>query len=161
METTAVTFQQETRHSTGQLITAQQEKQLLKASLVPIFMAVAEARQATLNEEGLKLYCRELADFDIRDIRLAARQLSTEPRKDGATAYPDLAAWVSLTGKAGVNRRVKEAKEAEAAEEERYLRQWVKERMEDTGEDERSAYEEARKRGYIASNSENIIRHMH
>jgi len=31
--------------------------------------------------------------------------------------------------------------------------------MEDTGEDEHSAYQEARKRGYIGSKAENSIRH--
>lgn len=53
-------------------------------------LALAEARQGSVSEEGLKLYAKMLSRFDIRDVRSAIAEIAEEPREQYESKIPEL-----------------------------------------------------------------------
>jgi len=61
-----------------------------RLSLVKVMTGLAEARQASVSAETLKLYSAHLCDFEPGDVRDVVRTLAMRKRTEGETAFPAL-----------------------------------------------------------------------
>src|SRR5579862_6013326 len=77
---------------------------------------LAEARQAAVSAATLELFSSELAQFEVEDIAAGIRTLSLTRRRDGETAFPDLATIVEAVTVKKV-RRLREENDRHARDE--------------------------------------------
>lgn len=83
---------QEIVHSSAQTAISRPSQQSAQRDEIEnLLVLLAEARQASVSPETLKLYSSDLAKYGIDDIRAAVGHLSHLRRKEGETAFPDLA----------------------------------------------------------------------
>lgn len=68
-------------------------------------MTLAEARQAAINEQTIRVYDRRLQGFDLVDVQAAVTQLMETPRREGESALPDLPSLVKVV-KAAERKRL-------------------------------------------------------
>jgi len=59
--------------------------------ILPVLAELAEARLASVSEEGYLIYARDLSEFFLADIRSACRKIARQEREEGETAWPTLA----------------------------------------------------------------------
>lgn len=63
-------------------------------AIATLLVTLAEARQAAVTQTTLQVYDKRLQAFDLRDVRTAILALMETPRREGETAFPDLATLV-------------------------------------------------------------------
>jgi hypothetical protein len=104
------------------------------SSLVSILTGLAQARQAPVNSETLKLYALKLFHQDPRDVKAAVGRIASEPRREGETAFPDLGTVLAHVNTAKFARRNKEEREKDLEREKAEFADYVRYRMESRGE---------------------------
>ena len=105
---TAITGQKQTA------ISKQRAKPSLN-SLATMLAWLAQARQASLSKDTVKLYATELGDYLEQDVQAGIRRLGTTPRREGETAFPDLGTVLEAVRSArGARQRYQEAEERAA-----------------------------------------------
>lgn len=70
---------------------------------------LAEARQAAITSDTLKLYASALTRFQPEDIGAGIKSLMIVRRQDGETAFPDLGTCIAAVNAAIGNRRSRAA----------------------------------------------------
>lgn len=91
-------------HSTPSLETGKQ--------LIQLLTMLAEARQAAINPDTLKLYSGYLRAYDLNDVQDGVESLMLRTREPGETAFPDLGTVISEVDRA-VYKRERRAQELE------------------------------------------------
>lgn len=91
--------------SSAQTAISTRQSVLQKLSLLKILTGLAEARQASLTPQTLKLYAAHLVDFDPDDVRSVVRALATRKRAEGETAFPALGDLVEPLSRLHTRRR--------------------------------------------------------
>lgn len=79
------------------------------ASILPLLLTLATARQADFGEAAQKTYCRGLDGFTLEDIQAAVARLALSERPEGRSAMPSLGELVSACQNAGRRRHEAEA----------------------------------------------------
>ncbi|MFY9939669.1 MAG: hypothetical protein WAK33_22495, partial [Silvibacterium sp.] len=102
--------------------------------LVSILTSLAQARQAPINSETLKLYALKLSRQDLRDVNEAVGKMASQPRREGETAFPDFGTLLMHVEAARVARRVKEERDRSLEDEKTEFAAYVRFRMERWGE---------------------------
>jgi hypothetical protein len=97
-------------------LTPPEEQRLAKAELLA---ELAIARQASLSEEGFRVYLRSLAKCDVQDLRAAVEWLSIEPRRDYKSAFPELGELLARIRNAEDKRSAAARQEAQRRRRER------------------------------------------
>lgn len=103
-------------------MTPLEEQRLAKAELLA---ELAIARQASLSQEGFKVYLRSLAKCDLRDLRSAVEQLSTEPRREYKSAFPDLGELLARVEDAANRRSAAARQDAQRRRREREVEEAI------------------------------------
>lgn len=100
-----------------------------RLSLVKVLTGLAEARQASVSAETLKLYSAHLCDFDPADVRDVVRALAMRKRAEGETAFPalgDLVEPLERLRERHREERIRAAhQQAEIAEFWRWAPEWM------------------------------------
>jgi len=106
------------------------DKQFL-ISVTMLLMGLAEARQATVSPETLKLYTQRLSCFPLSEVKVILQRISQEPRAEGETSFPALPDIEAMVRQYQVGLRVQKAREererSEAQEFDIFLRQRMSE----------------------------------
>ena len=55
-----------------------------------LLIVIAEARQASVTAETLRVYGKALASHAVQDVRSGLVQIAQRPKREGETAFPDL-----------------------------------------------------------------------
>ncbi len=104
--------------------------------LVKVLTGLAEARQASVSAETLKLHSAHMCDFELADVREAVRALAVRKRAEGETAFPALGELVEPLETMWARRREENKRAAQQQAEIDEFWQWAPEWMEFTGNTE-------------------------
>jgi hypothetical protein len=107
-----------------------------RLSLVKVLTGLAEARQAGVSAETLKLYSAHLCEFEPGDVRDVVRTLAMRKRTEGETAFPALGELVEPLQRLRERRREEQRKAERRANEIAEFWRMVPEWMEATGQTE-------------------------
>lgn len=89
-------------------ISQQPEQQQKRSQVINLLTVLAEARQASISEQTLLVYSKALCEFELRAIEKAVNRLSLRERRDGETAFPDLATLLKEVKAQAENVKVSE-----------------------------------------------------
>jgi hypothetical protein len=109
------------KEQTGTFMHLRQQGPGLEA-IIEMLTVLAEARQASISAETLKVYSSRIGAYPLDDVRSAVNRLSLVKRAEGETAFPDLATLDEAVRGEGRDRRIAEAKRRKRTEEEAYER---------------------------------------
>jgi hypothetical protein len=97
---------------------------------------LAEARQAAVSEETLRLYSAHLAEFEPEDVKEVARSIARRKRAEGETAFPSLGDLIEPLAALRNKHRAEVRAHRERQEEIDQFWAWAAEWMKETGNDE-------------------------
>lgn len=106
----------------------------LSISLVSILTKLAQARQAPVNSATLELYAQKLTQFPFESVNVAIGKIALEPRREGETAFPELATVLARVEVEELAARCRAAAMKRDREEKEYFERYLQERMEETGD---------------------------
>lgn len=107
-----------------------------RLSLVKVLTGLAEARQASVSAETLKLYSAHLCEFEPADVRDVVRTMAMRKRAEGETAFPALGDLVEPLQRLRERRREENKRVVQQQKEVEEFWRWAPEWMEFTGNDE-------------------------
>lgn len=81
---------------------------------------MAVRRQATIAEPEYDVFSSDLMDFELQDIHVALSRIASVPRRDGETAFPEIATVTLAVRAATSERKASERIERERRAEEEY-----------------------------------------
>lgn len=107
-----------------------------RLSLIKTLTGLAEARQARVSEETLKLYSAHLAEYEPGDVIEVIRAMARRKRAEGETAFPALGDLIDPLDRLRDRRRAEQGKARQWAAQIADFWIWAEEWMRDTGNDE-------------------------
>jgi hypothetical protein len=105
-----------TQHNRLSQSSAQEEK---LNEIVSLLAKLGVRRQAKLAPADYLVFAEDLMDFEMMDIQSGLESLSSRPRNEGETAFPEVAVMVAEVQAAGRIRRIAEVRERRLADEAR------------------------------------------
>ncbi len=102
--------------------------------LVSILTSLAQARQAPINSETLKLYALKLSRQDLRDVNEAVGKMASQPRREGEAMFLDFRTLLCMSTPEGCAGRMKEERDRSLEDEKTEFAAYVRFRMERRGQ---------------------------
>ncbi len=102
-----------------------------KPEIVKLLTKFAERRQAQVNPSTLLTFADDLSSYQLSDIEKALLQLASVPRREGETAFPEVATIFEAVRGVIRERRAVERVEAERMRQESYRAAALREMEED------------------------------
>jgi hypothetical protein len=128
-----------------------------RKSIQTSLAGLAEARQASVSAETLKLYSSQLSEYAEGDVRAACREIAHNPRKEGETAFPELGKIIWQIKVIVDERRREQRSQAQYNKCEAWFWSWVTEQVEDSGKTEQQVLDSVKVSGYIGRKARNAI----
>lgn len=118
---------------------------------------LAEARQASVSAETLKLYSSKLSEFPEADVRAVCVEVADTPRREGETAFPERGKLVARLHEIADTRRRDLRSQQEREKQEEWFWQWVGVEIEDTGRLEQEILDSVKVAGFTGRKARNAV----